>query len=416
MKSALTSVASLLLGVSILLTGQGLQGILLPVRAGIEEFSTIAIGIMGAAYFLGFTLGCVKGGELVKNVGHVRVFAAMTALASASPLLHGLLLEPWVWTLLRAITGFCFAVLYVVIESWLNEQATNENRGIIFSTYVMITLTMLAAGQMMALLYDPKDMQLFAIASVLVSLAAMPVVLSRSPSPAIPSHVDVSIRRLFEISPAGAIGCLASGLANGPFWALAPLFASGISGGVSLASWFMTAAVIGGAVAQWPIGHLSDKLGRRKVMAAMGIAGAVLGLFLFVSGMTSFTGLIVFSAAWGFVAFPIYSIAVAHANDNADPEDYVMVSAGLLLMYGAGAIAGPFLASMLMTLVGVSALYAYTGTIHLLLMLYVIARMVRRASTPEEHHIPFTDAMATAHTASHVYEEEIQQQAEEEAA
>ena len=416
MKTALASVASLLLGVSILLTGQGLQGILLPVRAGIEEFSTIAIGVMGAAYFLGFTLGCVKGGELVKNVGHVRVFAAMTALASASPLLHGLLLEPWVWTLLRAITGFCFAVLYVVIESWLNEQATNENRGIIFSTYVMITLTMLAAGQMMTLLYDPKDMQLFAIASVLVSLAAMPVVLSRSPSPAIPSHVDVSIRRLFEISPAGAIGCLASGLANGPFWALAPLFASGISDGVSLASWFMTAAVIGGAVAQWPIGHLSDKLGRRKVMAAMGIAGAVLGLFLFVSGMTSFVGLIVFSAAWGFVAFPIYSIAVAHANDNADPEDYVMVSAGLLLMYGAGAIVGPFLASMLMTLVGVSALYAYTGTIHLLLMLYVIARMARRASRPEEHHIPFTDAMATAHTASHVYEEEIQQQAEDEAA
>ena len=416
MKTALASVASLLLGVSILLTGQGLQGILLPVRAGIEEFSTIAIGVMGAAYFLGFTLGCVKGGELVKNVGHVRVFAAMTALASASPLLHGLLLEPWVWTLLRAITGFCFAVLYVVIESWLNEQATNENRGIIFSTYVMITLTMLAAGQMMTLLYDPKDMQLFAIASVLVSLAAMPVVLSRSPSPAIPSHVDVNIRRLFEISPAGAIGCLASGLANGPFWALAPLFASGISDGLSLASWFMTAAVIGGAVAQWPIGHLSDKLGRRKVMAAMGIAGAVLGLFLFVSGMTSFVGLIVFSAAWGFVAFPIYSIAVAHANDNADPEDYVMVSAGLLLMYGAGAIVGPFLASMLMTLVGVSALYAYTGTIHLLLMLYVIARMARRASRPEEHHIPFTDAMATAHTASHVYEEEIQQQAEDEAA
>jgi len=416
MKSALASVASLLLGVSILLTGQGLQGILLPVRAGIEEFSTIAIGVMGAAYFLGFTLGCVKGGELVKRVGHVRVFAAITALASAAPLLHGLLLEPWVWTLLRAITGFCFAVLYVVIESWLNERATNENRGTIFATYVMITLTMLAAGQLMALLYDPKDMQLFAIASVLVSLAAMPVVLSRSPSPAIPSHVKVSIRRLIGISPAGAIGCLASGLANGPFWALAPLFASGISGGVSLASWFMTAAVIGGAVAQWPVGHLSDKLGRRKVMAVMGFFGAALGLFLFVSGMTSFFGLIVFSAAWGFVAFPIYSIAVANANDNADPEDYVMVSSGLLLMYGAGAIAGPFLASTLMTLAGVSALYAYTGTIHLLLMLYVVLRIFRRASLPEEHHIPFSDAMATAHTASHVYEEEIQQQAEDEAA
>ena len=134
MKNALAPVAALLIGVSILLTGQGLQGTLLPVRAGLENFSTISIGIIGGAYFLGFTVGCLKGGELVKNVGHVRVFAAMTALASASPLLHGLLLDPLVWGLLRALTGFCFAVLYVVIESWLNDRATNENRGVIIST------------------------------------------------------------------------------------------------------------------------------------------------------------------------------------------------------------------------------------------------------------------------------------------
>lgn len=416
MKSAFASVASLLLGVSILLTGQGLQGILLPVRAGLEDFSTIAIGIMGGAYFLGFTVGCLKGGELVKSVGHVRVFAAMTALASAAPLLHGLLLEPWVWSLLRAITGFCFAVLYVVIESWLNERATNENRGIIFATYVMITLTMLAAGQLMTLLYDPQEMQLFAIASVLVSLAAIPVVLSRSPSPEIPTQVEVNLPRLYRISPAGALGCLASGLANGSFWALAPVFATGISGDLSLASWFMTAAVIGGAIAQWPVGMLSDKWGRRKVMAATGAGGAVLGLFLFASGLDSFAGLIVFSAAWGFIAFPIYSIAVAHANDKATPEDYVMVSSGLLLMYGAGAIVGPFLASSLMTVIGVPALYAYTGGVHLLLVAFVIGRIFRRASVPEERHIAFGDAMATAHTASQVYEEEILHLAEEDAA
>ena len=415
MKTALASVAALLIGVSILLTGQGLQGILLPVRAGLENFSTIAIGIMGGAYFLGFTIGCLKGGELVKSVGHVRVFAAMTALASASPLLHGLLLEPWVWALLRAITGFCFAVLYVVIESWLNERATNDNRGTIFSTYVMITLTMLAAGQMMTLLYDPKEMQLFAIASVLVSLAAIPVVLSRSPSPGIPTHVDVNVPRLFRISPAGTIGCLASGLANGSFWALAPVFATGISDDVSLASWFMTAAVIGGAVSQWPIGYLSDKLGRRQLMAATGLAGALLGTFVFVSGMHSFVGLILFSAAWGFIAFPIYSIAVAHTNDYAEPDDYVMLSSGLLLMYGAGAIVGPFLASTLMTVAGAAALYAYTGAVHLLLVVYVIARSFRRATVPEEHHMAFSDAMATAHTASMVYEEEIQHIAEEKA-
>ena len=177
MKHALAPVAALLIGVSILLTGQGLQGTLLPVRASLEAFSTVSIGTMGAAYFLGFTLGCLRGGELVGRVGHVRVFLAMTAIGSSAPLIHGLFLSPLPWALLRMISGFCFAVLYVVIESWLNERSTNENRGLVFSTYVTISLSVLAAGQMMTLLYDPVDFQLFAIASVLVSLGALPVAL-----------------------------------------------------------------------------------------------------------------------------------------------------------------------------------------------------------------------------------------------
>ncbi|MDG2376716.1 MAG: MFS transporter [Woeseiaceae bacterium] len=192
MKNALAPVAALLIGVAILLTGQGLLGTLLPVRAGLESFSTLAIGIMGGTYFLGFTLGCVKGGELVKNVGHVRVFAAITALASATPLAHGLLINPWAWSVFRTMTGFCVAVLFVVIESWLNDRATNDNRGIVFSTYVMITLSMMAVGQMMTLLYYPGDLQVFTVASVLVSLAAIPVVLSKSPSPE-PRSVSTSI-------------------------------------------------------------------------------------------------------------------------------------------------------------------------------------------------------------------------------
>lgn len=248
MKSALAPVAALLVGVAILLTGQGLQGTLLPVRASLEAFSTVSIGVIGAAYFLGFTLGCLQGGELVKRVGHIRVFAAMTALASATPLLHGLVLSPWTWSFLRLITGFCFAVLYVVIESWLNERSTNENRGVVFSTYVMITLTVLAAGQMMTLLYDPLDMALFAIASVLVSIAAIPVVLSVTPSPEQPHSVELNLKRLFKISPSGTAGCLATGFANRSFWSLAPVFTAAYSGDPSLAAWFMSSAVIGGAL------------------------------------------------------------------------------------------------------------------------------------------------------------------------
>lgn len=415
MKHALAPVAALLIGVSILLTGQGLQGTLLPVRASLEDFSTLSIAVIGAAYFLGFTLGCLKGGQLVKSVGHVRVFLAMTALASATPLIHGLVLNPLAWGLLRFLTGFCFAVLYVVIESWLNERSSNENRGIVFSTYVMITMTVLAAGQMMTLLYDPSGLELFVIASVLVSLGAIPVALSKSATPEQPHDVDVNLRRLFKISPAGTIGSLATGLANGAFWSLAPVFTAAISDDASLAAWFMTSTVIGGALAQWPVGFLSDRVGRRKTIFGAATACALLAasIVVFVNEL-GFVGINLLGAAWGFFAFPIYTVAVAHTNDYADPSDYVMVSSGLLLMYGVGAVIGPFAASAAMAISGVSGLYVLTGLVHTLLAVYVVQRIVRRSSAPIEDHIAFVDALATAHTASQVYEEEILHQAEEE--
>ena len=414
MRHALASVAALLIGVSILLTGQGLQGTLLPVRAGLEAFSTVSIGIMGAAYFFGFTLGCLRGGDLVGRVGHVRVFLAMTALGSAAPLVHGLFLSPLAWALLRMISGFCFAVLYIVIESWLNERSTNENRGVVFSTYAMISLSVLAAGQMMTLLYDPAGLQLFAIASVLVSLGALPVALSTSPSPEIPQSVDVNLRRLFRISPTAAIGCLATGLANGAFWSLAPVFTGSITPDPSLAAWFMTAAVIGGALSQWPLGFLSDRIGRRKII----IAAAAIGLGIAILIVTSLDGLTFVSAClmgliWGSVAFPLYAIAVAHGNDFAEADDYVMISSGLLLMYGVGAIIGPAVASTIMTWTNAAGLYAFTGAVHLCLAVFVAYRMLRRDSAPEKDHMAFGDALATAHTASQVYEDEIQHLAEE---
>lgn len=414
MKHALAPVSALLIGVSILLAGQGLQGTLLPVRASLEGFSTLLIGFIGAAYFLGFTLGCLKGGELVKRVGHIRVFAAMTALASSTPLLHGLILSPWAWVLLRMLTGFCFAALYVVIESWLNERSTTENRGVVFSTYVMITLTVLAAGQMMVLLYDPRDMQLFAIAAVLVSVAAIPVVLSISPSPDQPQSVELDIPRLFKISHAGTIGCLMTGFSNGAFWSLTPVLTVSLSDDTSLAAWFMTSAVLGGALGQWPLGYLSDRIGRRSVLAGTALAAGVISLILvlFLDGMPV-TGVNLLAAAWGAVAFPQYAISVAHANDYAEPSEYVMVSSGLLLMYGIGAILGPFVASAVMTLTNATGLYLYIGLMHFILVLYVLIRSIHGSTAPLDQHIAFGDALTTAHTASQVYEEEIQHQAED---
>ena len=408
MTRALAPVAILLISVSILLTGQGLQGTLLPVRASLEDFSTIAIGTMGAAYFFGFTVGCLKGGELLRRVGHVRVFLAMSALASASPLLHGLIIQPVVWGSLRMLTGFCFAVLYVVIESWLNELSDNDNRGVIFSTYAMITLTVFAVGQMMTLLYDPSGLQLFIIASVLVSIGAVPIALSTSPIPQQPQSVAVDVTRLFEISPSGALACLVTGLANGAFWALGPVYATSLTNTVEMAAWFMTSAVIGGAIAQWPLGLLSDVVGRRKVLIAVSMAGGVVGLLLFLAApVLNFTSANLLAAFWGALAFPLYTIAVAYANDFAEAGEYVMVSSGLLLMYGVGATIGPFAASAIMTLQGTGSLFLFTALVHIALVAYVIIRFLRRR-TRARQQIAFSDALSAAQTASQIFEEDIQ--------
>jgi MFS family permease len=417
MKDIFAPVAALLLGAAILLSGQGLQGTLLPVRASIESFSTVAIGVIGAAYFLGFTLGCMKGGELVTRVGHVRVFLAMTALASATPLIHGLVISPVAWTLLRVLTGFCFAVLYIVIESWLNERATNQNRGIIFSTYVMITLTVTAAGQMMTLLYSPSGFELFIVASILVSLGAIPVALSTSPSPEQPGSVDVNLRRLYQISPSATFGCLAAGLANGAFWSMSPIFTAGISADTSWAAWFMTSTVIGGAASQWPLGYLSDKLGRRKILLVAAIlCSGIAVLTVAIFDELSFLSVNLLGAAWGAAAFPLYAISVGHANDYAEADEYVMVSSSLLLVFGTGAIIGPFIASAIMTLGDASGLFVFTAIAHVLLSIYLSLRLTRRVSAPSDQHIEFRDALTTAITASQVYEEEIQYIAEESAA
>ena len=402
---SLAPVATLLLSAAILLAGQGLQGTLLPVRASLENFSTFAIGSLGAAYFFGFTVGCLKGGELLRRVGHIRVFLAMSAMASAAPLIHGLVVGPLIWGLLRFLTGFCLAALYIVIESWLNERSTNANRGAVFATYSMITLTMMAAGQMMTLLYNPIGLQLFVITSVLFSIGAVPIALSSAPPPAQPASTETDIRGLFKVSPSGTVGCFA----DGSFWGLAPVYASAVGDPAKMAAWFMAAAVIGGAILQWPLGLLSDALGRRKILVAVCLLGAGAGVALaMLLPHLEFAGIVLLGGAWGAFAFPMYSIAVAYANDYADHKEYVKVSAGLLLVYGIGAIIGPFAASALVTVRGADGLFLFTAAVHVLLIGFISYRYIKDG-TQANQPIAFGDALSAAQTASQVYEEELQE-------
>lgn len=404
MKRALAKVASLLFGVAMLLTGQGLQGTLVPTRAALEDFSTVTIGVIGASYFLGFTIGCLRSGTLLRSVGHVRVFAAMTAAASATPLMLGLWAEPWLWGGLRFLTGFCFAVIYVVIESWLNDCASNETRGGVFSTYVFITLTVMALGQLMMLLYDPRELELFVIASILVSSALIPVVLSRSDTPKIPQVVRLNLRRLFAISPSGATSCFAAGLTNGSFWAISAIFASQVTGNTDSAAWYMTSAVIGGAIVQWPLGLLSDRLDRRRVLAAIALAAGVVGVTItFSAAMMPEIVLMLFGALWGATAFPMYSVAVALTNDHAGQDEYVQVSGGLLLLYGIGAVVGPLFAALMMGSLGPGGLYVFSAAVHLSLFSYIGLRALKRLPVPVEQRSDFGAALASAQTTSAVY-------------
>lgn len=417
MKKTLAKVATLLFGVAILLTGQGLQGTLIPTRGALENFSTVTIGLIGATYFLGFTIGCLRGGGLLRAVGHVRVFAAMTAAASAAPLILGLWAEPWLWGLLRFLTGFCFAVLYIAIESWLNGCTTNETRGGVFAVYVFITLTVMALGQLMMLLYDPLDLELFVVASILVSSALIPVVLSRREDPEKPQAVRLNLPRLLEISPSGAAGCLAAGLTNGSFWAVSAIFAAELTGNTDSAAWYMTSGVIGGALCQWPLGYLSDRLDRRRVLAATALGAVVVSAAIVFTGpKSSELMLMLLGGLWGGMAFPLYSVSVALTNDRARADEYVQVSSGLLLLFGIGAVIGPLLASVLMGSFGPTGLYLFSGAVHLTLFAYVGIRGLVRLPVPVDQQCDFSGALTRAQTASVTLDSEFDNEAQPESA
>ena len=395
---AIAPVAALLISISLLLMGNGLQGALLPVRASLEAFTSIDIGVMGSAYFIGFALGCYYGPHIVRRAGHIRTFTAMVAIASSAVLVHSIIVSPVLWWLIRAMTGACFAILYLVIESWLNEKSTNENRGQIFSVYTIINLTVVTIGQMMLIIDEPTDFSLFALASILVSLAAVPVAMTKAPAPKPIATVKIRFLHLYNLSPVGLFGCLIVGLANGAFWALAPVYAQGDTADVTNVAVFMSITVIAGAVGQWPLGRLSDKMDRRRVilLACAGAALAALGLANLDPEWQK-TG-IALTFMYGLFAFPLYSLCVAHTNDHIDASGYVEAAGGLLMVYALGAVVGPLIASLFMNWVGSPGLFGFTVCAHVAAILFTLYRMRRREAPPLKDHIDFDDASCAALT------------------
>jgi MFS family permease len=392
-----------MLGVASLLVGNGLLGTLLPVRAGIEDFPTVSIGVMGSAYFAGFILGCVLGPRLVHRVGHIRTFTAVVAVVSAAALVHLLVMEPVVWWVVRGVAGFCFACIYLVVESWINERATNETRGTILSIYTMINLLAITVGQFLLTVYDPASFPLFVLVSMVFSFGAVPVALTRAPTPAPLQAVRLRPLRLYKLSPVGFGGCFAVGLANGAFWTLAPVFVAESGLSVARIAEFMGVTIIAGAAAQWPFGRISDHMDRRYVLAIAAGLACLAGLALAVASYAWPAGLLIAAALFGAFSFPMYSLCVAHANDVMAKEEFVEASSGLLLSNGLGSVLAPLAASLAMTAAGVSGLFVYTAAIHAGMVVFVLHRMRRRPVLPgeHEHFVPLVETTPAVMTLDH---------------
>ena len=368
---------ALLLGMLFLQLGNGLQGTLLGVRGELEDFSTFEMSVVMSAYFVGFLGASKLVPEFIRRVGHVRVFAALASLISAILILYPLLVNPWIWTGGRIIIGFCFCGVYITAESWLNNAATNENRGQLLSSYMVVQMAGIVAAQLLLLVGDPGGFELFVLISVLVSISFAPILLSITPTPVFEATKPMSIKELFKISPLGCVGMFFLGGIFSAQFGMAPVFGTTAGFSLSEISIFVAAFYIGAMVFQFPIGWLSDRMDRRILIV-------VTSAIAFIAALTSILVLDVFlilvGSAFliGGMSNPLYSLLIAYTNDFLELDDMASASGGLLFLNGLGAISGPLLTGYLMTQRGPEGYFIILAILLGSLTVYGFYRMTQR--------------------------------------
>lgn len=377
-------ILSLLRGTAFLLAASGLHGLLLPLRGQAEGFSTGSLGLLGTAWAGGFVAGCFLAPRLVRNVGHVRAFGAFCAAGAIVALLTGLLITPAAWVILRICTGFTMAGAFMVIESWLNEKATNENRGTVFGLYQMVTYSSIMAGQMVVAAGNVETASLFMVAGILFCFSLIPTAVSTAATPKPLQDVKLDVKGLYANSPVSLVACFLIGVANGAWGTLGAVYGARIGISTFEIALMMSLVVVAGAAMQLPVGRLSDRTDRRFVLAGAALGSGLFGLAIFLFTPRDGIAVIAMTAAYGALAYTLYSIAVAHANDHASPEDFVKVSGGLLLLYGFGTMVGPVLGAALMGPLRPEALFLATALAHVGLAAYAFFRIRRRAPVPAE--------------------------------
>ncbi len=389
MLAAVASVWALLLGMALLMIGNGLQGSLLGVRASLEGFPTTVTGLLMSGYYIGFLAGSTLAPKLVARVGHIRVFGALASLASTAILIHALLVLPVPWGLMRLISGFCYAGLYVVAESWLNNQATNQTRGQLLSVYMVVSLGGMGLGQGLLNAADPAGTRLFILVSILVSLAVIPMLLSARPGPPFAALAKVSPGALYRASPLGVVGMFGTVMAHGAFFGMGAVYGHAAGLSVPEISLLIGFWLLGGVVLQWPIGRLSDGLDRRLVLTAVTFAAALLALAAPLVLRRSEPGLLAVVALYGGLALPMYSLLIAHANDVLKPEQMVQASGTLVLIGGIGASLGPVSVGLMMTSIGPDGFFWWLAAIHAAIGLFAVWRMTQRQGLPVAGQSPY---------------------------
>jgi len=377
--------AALLLGAAFLFFAGGMNGLVLPVRGSAEGFSDVALGFLGTGWAVGFVTGCLVVPGLVAGVGHVRSFSVMAAVAALSILFSALLINPLAWILLRALAGFAFAGAAMIVESWLSERSEPRYRGTVFGIYTMVNLGAVTLGQLSLAVGDASGLTFFILAGAFYCLALIPTAVSSSSTPNPLAKAELDIPALWRNSPVAVVAIFLVGVTNSGFGTLGAVFGQQVGLQIAAISLFMSAPILAGALAQVPVGIVSDRVDRRLVLVVMSVVAIAGDLVFVLLQPQSAPFVIAAGALFGAAIFSLYPIVVAHANDHAAPEDFVKVSSGLLLIFGIGSIAGPLIAGFAMSLTGPRGLFLTTLVAHVITIGFTLWRMRRRQAVhPDE--------------------------------
>lgn len=372
--------AALFLSVAILVLGNGLQGTLIGVRAGIDGMGQEQIGLVMSSYFIGFAAGSIYAPRLIAEIGHIRCFAALASVTSAVALAYLIFTTPLAWSALRAVHGACYAGLLIVVESWLNAVTPRARRGRTLALYNIVISAAWIASQPLLNVAAPSGFLLFCIVSIFLSLALVPITVSRVGGPAVVATERCKLNRLYAISPIGVVGAFMVGLWSSAFWGMGPTFSQQIGLSVAGISAFMAIPMAGALLLQWPLGWLSDRTDRRLIIVAACFIGGLLAFAIAAIAGRSIAVLLALCFAYGGFSITIYAICVAHVNDTIEHDELVPVASTLILIYGVGSVFGPLIAGFLMARIGPGALFLFIGCAQLAYAAFGAYRVTRRAA------------------------------------